>query len=105
MPIYEAPLVSSGPVVGFGAGDIHVAAGSCPEDNGAERYLLIHALPRGGAIGSQEETGRTDGLPLGVSTKERPANVALYFSREESVDQVMEVLKRIKASFKEKEKT
>jgi hypothetical protein len=100
MPLYDAPTISARPVVGFGVGDIHVGTGASPDDGGKDRFLLIHAVAPG-AIGSVDETGRHAESLIGISTEDRPADVAFYFAKPESVDQVLAALHAIRASFGE----
>lgn len=99
MPIFDAPLISKNPCFGFGAGDFFVSTGISEDDEAKERFLLIHLLPTGGPIGTVAETGRTDGLER-ISTEDRPADLVLHFSKEESVDQFLALLSRIKQSFR-----
>jgi len=100
MPIYENPEVSKSPVVGLGVGDVYICVGrETKEDGSADRWLLFRGGYEPGAIGLREETGRTDGPPVGSTTAGNPVDVAIHFAAEASVDQVLAHLLEIKASF------
>lgn len=100
MPIKQAPLIAKGPVAYFGQGDLLVEVAG--EAGKPDDFLLIYQTTSG-PIGLDAEVGREaerDALHggTGASTETAPADLAMHFSRPESVDQVIAQLQRIKAS-------